>query len=210
MAHWLDDDIKKNGHLFNTSLKLYCEKANRFFDIMNGKDDARTGTTGVVHGGDDPKLAELTSYAEWLEAWKHDLAKRGLTKAEQEAAFISHQTYHDVRLTCHGFVWFVKYYTMEGMPGHGCPIYPQHFSQDTLEVRDRTRISRALYVSDVYSFCRAHSRRCRAPLQEHSWRERRQAQPEHCRVPRRGPKRYAHATVARQQEQQWHCAALGR
>lgn len=133
MARWVLDDVNKNGKLWNTSLAMYCSKTNRYFDIMNGKDHPKTGATGVIWGPSDPKLAELEEFARWFEDWSDDLTKRGLTKKEQDDSFISRYCYFDLRLAVHGFVSFVKYYTSEGMPGEGRPVYPQYFNQDMLE-----------------------------------------------------------------------------
>ena len=133
MARWVLDDVNKNGNLWNTSLAMYCAKTNRYFDIMNGKDHPATGATGVIWGPSDPKLAELEEFARWFEDWSDDLTKRGLKKKQQGDSFISRCCYFDLRLAVHGFVSFVKYYTSQGMPGEGRPVYPQYFNQDMLE-----------------------------------------------------------------------------
>ena len=79
------------------------------------------------------QLAELTAYAEWFEEWSVDLTKRGLSKGEQDDAFISRLCYFDLRLAVHGFVCMCKYYLSDDMPGEGKMIWPQHFNQDALE-----------------------------------------------------------------------------
>ena len=117
MARWLGDDIAK-GHTFNTALKKYCELCNEYFDIMNGK-------LGAVYGPSDPKLTKLVAFARWFEDWKHDLSKRGLSKKEQAASFITRECYDDLRMAVHGFVCMVKYYSAAGMPAENLRILPQ-------------------------------------------------------------------------------------
>ena len=106
------------GRLRVVRLKTTTPLCNEYFGIMNGK-------LGAVYGPSDPKLTKLIAFARWFEDWKHDLPKRGLSKKEQAASFITRECYDDLRMAVHGFVCMVKYYSAAGMPAENLRILPQ-------------------------------------------------------------------------------------
>ena len=49
MGRWTRDEIRETGNLYHTSLAMFFEKWNDWFDLMNGKH-------GPIWGPDDPKV----------------------------------------------------------------------------------------------------------------------------------------------------------